>query len=306
MRQHDDGELDVSRIAAACEQRLAARCPGDSDLAVRTLARLTPDRWTLEWYLPWWLAASFGLDRALAVELVESNVLGLVAIRLEDDLIDDEVARSDLASAGRLMTAALDEALDLYRRRLPASSPLWPFLDRTLTAWRRASASPEGPDELASLGAPLKVTAYGICLLGARPDAWPRLERCLDLAMSALVRYDQVSDWEADVAAGRGNAFVTAIGSRSQLAVLRGERHAAMLVALLTTDAARDAFRRINADATAAARLAESVGCEPLAAFLSRYAIQATSEGAAIATHYQDVARQVTSLIFGNAPTPAT
>lgn len=305
MRQHDEAELDVQRIAAACERRLAARCPRDVDLAVRTLARLTPDRWTLEWHLPRWLAASLGLDGRLADELVQSNVLGLVAIRLEDDLLDGEVSPSDLGAARRICAAAFDDALDVYRRRLPASSPFWPMLDRTMAAWRLESRRIEGPGELAALGAPLKAAAFGICLLATRPDAWPRLERCLELALSALVRYDHISDWEADLAAGRGNAFVANISARPGRAG-PGAQSAATLLALLTTDVARHEFAAIEADARSAARIAESLAVAPLSAFLMRYADEVASEGAKIATHYHEVAQRATSSIFGNAPRPAT
>ena len=145
-----------------------------------------------------------------------SNVIGLVSIRLQDDLLDGDIAAADVRGATRLGAAMFDEAVAVYRRRFDGASPFWPFLERSMAEWRRASAG-DGPlrwAELPDRGAPLKVAAFASCLLADRADRWELVERCLDHALVALVRYDQVCDWEDDLRADRRNAFVAAVSPR--------------------------------------------------------------------------------------------
>jgi hypothetical protein len=301
MRPTDVPELDVERIAAAFERRVEAACPDERDLAVRTLRRLTPANWTLEWYLPWWLGHAFGLDPVVAAEIVLSNVLGLVSIRLQDDLLDGDVAADDVRGATRLGAALFDEAVAAYRPRFDAASPFWPFLERSMAEWRRASAgdSPQHGADLPRRGAPLKVAGYATCLLAGRPDRWELVDRCLDHALVALVRYDQVVDWEEDLVADRWNAFVATVSPLPQSPANRDRNRSAVLASLLTRVVVADEFAAVRAEAVRAARLAAELGCPPLAAYLSRYAERTAAQGAEIEAHYRGVAERATTLMFG-------
>ena len=89
-------ELDIHRVSSAYLQAVETARPEHLELPRRLLQRLDPDRWRLEWCLPWWLGRAFGLDVEIADELVLSNVLGLGAIRLRDDLVDGEVAADEI------------------------------------------------------------------------------------------------------------------------------------------------------------------------------------------------------------------
>jgi hypothetical protein len=307
MRSTDTAELDVHRVAAAFERRVEAACPDERDLAIRTLRRLTPGKWTLEWYLPWWLGHAVGLDPAVAEEIVLSDVLGLASVRLQDDLLDGEIAEDDVPGAARLSAALFDEAVAIHRRRFDAASPFWPFLERSMAEWDRASAG-DGASRGADLplrGAPLKVGAFAVCLLARRMDRWVLVERCLDHALAALVRYDQVRDWEDDLRADRWNAFVAAVSSLPQRPATRDRNRSAVLAALLTRGAAAAEFGRIRAEALRAAHLAVEVGCPPLAGFLSGYAERTAAQGAEVEAHYRGAAERARTLMFG-ASAPRT
>jgi hypothetical protein len=301
MRPTDVPELDVAQIVTAFERRVEAACPDERDLAIRTLRNLTPAKWTLEWYLPWWLGRAFGLDPVVAAEIVLSNVLGLVSIRLQDDLLDGDIAAADVRGATRVGATLFDEAVAVYRDRFDGASPFWPFLERTMAEWRRSSAG-VGPQRWADLprrGAPLKVAGFATCLLADRADRWELVERCLDHALAALVRYDQVCDWEDDLRADRWNAFVAAVSPLPQSPANRDRNRSTVLAALLTRRVATDEFRRIRAEALRAAHLAAELGCPPLAAHLYGQAESTAAQGAEIEAHYREAAERATTLIFG-------
>ena len=303
MRLPDVSELDVAQIVTAFERRAEAVCPDERDLAIRSLRRLTPANWTLEWYLPWWLGQAFGLDPVVAEETVLSNVLGLVSIRLQDDLFDRDVAAADVPGATRLSAALFDEAVAVYRRRIDGASPFWQFLERSMAEWRRASAG-DGPLRVADLpcrGAPLKVAGFATCLLADRADRWELVDRCLDHALAALVRYDHVCDWEDDLRADRWNAFVAALSPLPQSSANRDRNRSAVLAALLTREVVTAEFGWIRDETLRAARLAAELGCPPLAAHLFGYAERTVAQGAEIQAHYRGAAERATTLIFGTS-----
>ena len=306
MRSTDVPELSVARVLAAYEQRAAAICPEEMALAARSVRRLMPPNWTLEWYLPWWLGHAFELDASVAEDIVVSNVLGLVSIRLQDDLYDGELGSEDVAGARRLSAALFDEAVAVYRRRFHATSPFWAFLERSMAEWRRASAG-DGAQRGADLpgrGAPLKVAGFATCLLAGRVDRWEVLDHCLDHALTALVRYDQVRDWEDDLRAGRWNAFVAGVSPDPQTSANRGRIRSAVLAEMMTHGVVAAEFGRVQADAVRAARLAAELGSPPLAAYLSNYADRTSAQGAEIETHYRSAADRAATLMFGMASRP--
>jgi hypothetical protein len=292
--------LDVASITAAVEARAAATCGDDLALAARTLRRLPPARWALEWQLPWWLGHAWGLEPEIAEALVVSNVLGLVAIRLRDDVDDGEVPEDEVEAARRVSAALFDAALDAYRDRFEATSPIWPFLDRTMAEFRDASEGRALPAErLGSRAAPLRVGAFAVCLLSSRSYASSGLKACLDRALAALVRYDQLCDWEADLDAGRWNSFVASQVDRPQDPDHRAANRSAVLAALMTRRAARTELGLVAADSLAGARLAGRLGCAPLAEFLSDNASRATRQGEALEAHYRTAASTAAQLFFG-------
>jgi hypothetical protein len=266
------------------------------------LARLDPARWTIEWHLPHWLAARFGLPAEVADALTESNVLGLLSVRLTDDVVDDDIDPADAREAQTLAAAALDAALRPYRELFPPDSPLWPFLNRSMAAWRAGANGPEH----ATRAAPIKIAAFGCCLLAGRSDVWPGLDRCLDHAMTALVLYDQFFDWEADLSAGRWNAFVALVVGGDPAQRRAARTRAAVLTAMLTLEVVSEHFRRIAAEAEAAARLGDALGLDELAGYMRSWASAAALQGEGVADHYGRAADQATRLMFPHAVAAST
>lgn len=290
--------LDVNAIAASVLAQTATLPERERELAARTLQRLQSPNWTLEWHLPWWLGETFGVPCPIAHRAVASNVLGLMAVRLRDDADDGELDDIDREPAERLAAALLDAAIELYRPMIEPDAPFWRELDGWLTAWRTASARNDGRAPLAARGAPLKAGARAMMLLGHRPEAWPLVERCLDGALTALALYDDASDWERDLEAGRWNAFVAAVGVADQRPANRDANRTRVLLALLDDGAATRAYGRVSAQAGRAAVLAAEVGCQPLAEHLRAVAGRAVLEGDAIEAHYAAAAGRMTRMLL--------
>jgi hypothetical protein len=287
-------DLDIAGVAAAYERRVLEACPEHLPLARSLLERLPPARWTLEWHLPWWLGQAFGLDAAVSREIVLSNVLGLGSIRLQDDLADGEVPAAEIDAARQLAAVLYDAALEPYRDWFDAGSPFWGHLEERMAAWRSASS-------LASRGAPLHVAAIATCLLAGRMDAYSTLEPCLDHALEALVRYDHVADWEADLANGRWNAFVAAASTGPQVPDAHDRHRAATLVAMLTSDAVTAWFDRIDDGFAQAAALADTLDppVPPLVDHLRSFAAGVRLQAAGIDKHFRELGDQATKRWFG-------
>jgi len=296
--------LAVTRIAAEIERRVAVANPAGHGLARRTLAELTPERWTLEWHLPWWVGRAFGLAADACELLVTGNVLGLLALHLEDDLRDGDVPAGEVREAASLAKALLREAISTYATLLPPTSPFWPFLELALARWRVAQAGEAMVNRVeADRAAPVRVAGFAVCELTARGDRWPLLEQCLDHGLSALVRYDQLVDWEADLAAGRWNAFVAGVVRGPQDAAHRERNRAAVLVALLTGRTAAAEYSLVESDARAAASIAAELAIQPLATYFEAYAARTADQGVVVQRHYDRVADRAVEVMFGSRST---
>jgi hypothetical protein len=290
----DRDEISVRILRAiASRERRQPRLVG---LARLELERLSPDRWTIEWHLPAWLGRRFDLDPGLVDALVRSNVLGLLSVRLGDDLEDGEVALADVPTARALAEIAYEEALAGYRAWFDDRSAIWPFLERSMAAWR---AGATGAD-LAARGAPIRIAGFACCLAAGQVDLWPTLERSLDGAVTALVLYDQFCDWEVDLAAGRWNAFVArAVGADREPAVWCDRDRATVLTAMLTRPIVREHFDAATRAAREAAALAKEIGVVELAAFLDTWAARTTEQRDMVADHYRRAGDRAAQLFFG-------
>ena len=289
--------LDAHAIAADVLAQIDMRSPELTGLAQARLERLTPERWAIEWHIPTWLREGLDLHSGLVDALTRSNVLGLLAVRLEDDLEDGDVIAAEVADARQLARVALDLALAGYRQWFDAGSAIWPFIDRSM-AEQRAGGS--GAD-LALRGAPVKIAGFAACLQADRLDLWPALEQSLDGAVIALVLYDQFFDWEADLHAGRWNAFVAAVVGAEQEPARRGRNRARVLTSMLTGPVVTEHFRAAVRAATDAVAVAAGVGVVGLAEFLTSWAGQASEQAAEIAAHYHEAAERATRLLLGTS-----
>jgi len=297
-----DAELDTQAVLAAYQARLADLGLDGLSLAARLRQRLLPERWVLEWHLPWWLGHEFGLDPETCTQLVLSNVLGLGSIRLQDDLRDGEVAESDVASATILAAALYEAALDFYRVRFASSSPIWLQLETRMAEWR-ASIGAEGvtgePEVLARRAAPLKISAVAVCLLTGRYDQLAPVEAMLDHALAALVRSDDFFDWRADLAAGRWNAFVASASALPQVAELTLANRSNVLAAMMAADAVSAYFAVIRRDVKHAIALAEELRVPALAAYLGTFGSGLEQEGAALHARYRGLGECAAEVLLG-------
>jgi hypothetical protein len=300
----DVSQLDIDAVRTAFEARVREACPDLLGPSRRLLDRLAPSRWTLEWYLPWWLGRALALDPATAHEIVLSNVLGLGSIRLQDDLADGEIPTGETDDAHRLAAALYDAALAPYRARFEPSSPFWDHLESAMRAWRVAATN-DGPARLAARGAPLKISADAVCRLAGRASACAAIEPCLDHALEALVRLDHLADWRADLDAGRWNAFVADVSSGAQVPEAHAWHRRAVLVAMMTTDVVADQVARIRSDFLRAAAFAEALGEDEgvplpeLVEHLERLAVDAAVQGARLGEHYRDLGDRAAKLLSG-------
>jgi hypothetical protein len=264
---------------------------------MRLMERLAPERWMLEWHLPWWLGHALELDSDVVRAFVLSNVLGLGSIRLQDDLADGEVAHGNVAAATALSATLYQAAIEPYRSAFRSGSPFWAHLEGSMAAWRAASGE-EG--QLAARGAPLKISAFAICLLAARVDLYPDLDRLLDDALEALVLYDHIADWQADLEAGRWNAFIAGISAGPQVPAERVRHRRAVLVAMMTTDAIAIHIGRVEAGVLRAADRADNLGVPvpALATHLRRFACQAGEQGRDLQAHYRELGDRAARLLL--------
>lgn len=295
---HGLPELDTLALATAYERRALAACPQHLPLALRVLHRLDPARWALEWHLPWWLGAELQLDTTLSRELVLSNILGLASIRLRDDLLDGDVDSGDALAVPQLSAALYEAAIDVYRSLFPPSSELWVELAMRMAEWRAAVADNAAPPRadadpdaiarhLARRGAPLKVSAFAVCLLAGWTDVYPTLARGLDHALAAMVLYDHLCDWQDDLAAGRWNAFALE------------KNRAEVLAAMMATDAIGTYVVRIHVEFDMAQKIVADLGLRGLATQLAATAAKVDQHAMQLQAHYRMVNERAVALMFG-------
>ena len=287
--------LDSDVVVDAALRRIAERAPGLEALARGRLGRLTPDRWAIEWNLPAWLGRRFELDPRFVEALTRSNVLGLLSIRLQDDLHDGEVPTLEVPATHELAGLAFDAAVAEYRAWFDDTSPIWAFIDRSIAEWRAGADSVD----LAARGAPIRIAGYACCLQAGRLDVWPALQRSLDGAVTALVRYDQLCDWESDLDAGRWNAFVAGVAGAEHSPGRRDRNRAAVLTAMLTRPLVRQEFDSAVRSATEAAGLADDLGIGELAGFLGDWAERTSGQGMKVANHYEHAGDEAARLLLG-------
>ena len=289
-------------ISLAYRERVATSCPDALPLAIRLWERVDPAHWMLEWHLPVWMGDAFGLSRGVSSELVLSNVLGLASIRLQDDLADGEVDAPDVSAAYSLSAALYDAALDVYRRRFSSSSPFWARLAAWMREWRSADGQTmHAPIDLARRGAPLKISAFAVCLLAHRSSLFHVVDACLDHALAAMVMYDHVCDWPEDLAAGRWNAFVARYGSHPQLPVNASANRSSVLAAMMARRAVANQFALIQVELDRATRAADDLGSEPLTEYLQGLMDKLGREANLLERRYAELGDEARELVFGKS-----
>ncbi len=293
-------EMDAEGVSAAYEIRVRAVLGGELPDELRLRDRLDPQHWALEWNLARWLGQAYGLEPRLSAEICLSNVLGLASIRLRDDLEDGELSAPTRAlSAAQTSDRLYEEALLVYRRTFDPESVFWTYLHQRMDEWRAATVDGGSPGQLAGRGAPLKVSAFAVCLLAERQDQFPVIDRCLDHALAGMVRYDHLVDWRDDLAAGRWNAFVAASTEARKGARASGPD---VQVTMMTTDVIPAYFALIVEELNRAATLAAGAGVHGLASHLTQTARDLEEQGVGLADRYREISERAQHLVFGIQP----
>lgn len=273
---------DSAEVAARARYSVAleATTPELACLGRRLLERIAPPNWTLEWSLPGWVGEPLGLSAELTAELTAANVYGLAYVRLQDDLVDDEVAGEDRAAALLLSTLLYQKWLQVYIGLFAGASLFWGFFERYMAQWAAATLGGRRPaatlnlyDDaalrgLAELGAPLKICVAGACLLAGRDVSIPRLEAALDHLLSSAVLLDHVQDWAADVVAGRYNVFVAHLTGLPQTPDRAEANRSAALAELVFGKGGRPYFAVLQQQLRAAADEARATGVCALADYV--------------------------------------
>jgi hypothetical protein len=296
----DADRLDIEALHSAYVARVAETFPGGLAPAELLWRRIQPGQWELEWYLPLWLGKRLGVDHERSIAMVLGNVLGLASLRLQDDVRDGEVDAFERERANRLSGALYRLAVAEYRALLPPSSPFWLELELRMAEWQRAADADVSPASggaalyrLASRGAPLKLCARAMVELTSRQDMWPRLSRCLDNALSAMVLFDHACDWQEDLAGGRPNAFAAAASPHAPATQAR------VFAAMMGGQVIAPYFATVHAAFDRAARLADDLRIEPLAGYLRRQANAIEREALRLDAHYSNLGDVSMAIVFG-------
>jgi hypothetical protein len=217
-------------------------------------------------------------------------------------MADDEVDAADQSAAGALSAALYDAALDVYRHRFSSSSPFWPRLATWMREWHKADqCAMSAPTDLARRGAPLKISAFAVCLLAGKSSLFKMVDACLDHALAAMVMYDHVCDWREDLAAGRWNAFVARYGSHPQRPGNASANRSSVIAAMMARRAVADWFALIQIELERAARTATELGSEPLTAYLVGLALKLGQEANQLEQRYAALGDAAFALVFGTA-----
>lgn len=296
-------EMETERISTAYEIRVRALLGGTFPQELMLRDGLDPQRWILEWNLAGWLGQAYGLDARLTDEISVSNLLGLASIRLRDDAEDGELPASTGAAAAIDISDRLyKDALVIYRRSFDRASDFWAYVSEQMSEWRAASVDGGSPNRIAGRGAPLKISAFGVCRLTDRGGLFPLISQCLDHALTAMVHYDHVVDWREDLAAGRWNAFIQASVKSGESTRATRPSDADVQLAMLTTDAIEAYFGGIVGDLERASTLARAAEVPLLATHLADTAADLGDQGVTLANRYRDMAGRARQLLFGIQP----
>jgi hypothetical protein len=307
-------DLEPRAVVDTAIDRMRSADPEHLPAVSAVIARLDPARWTLEWYLPWWLGRAFELSSDVAFELVVSDVLGLASIRIEDDLADGHIPAEEIESSRAVSRTLYEEALRPYRSWFGARHEIWSRIETWMGEWRDAADGADadasdaidlgGADpatrRLAARATPLRIPAFAVCVLAGREQDFATVDRCLDHALAALVLYDHLVDREDDLDAGCWNALVAAASPLPQTSEHRDRNRAALRVALMTDGAAEELGRRIEAELEEAGAVSEGLGCPPLTDYLRASGARARVQALEVDAHYRGVAEQATQLLFGD------
>lgn len=226
----DSYELDLDWVQAQVDRFLETLPPGLSQVAKDYLRRLDRQQAQLEWHLPLWLGRTFGIPIAQSRRVTLTNVLGMIYIRIHNDLMDADAHITRQFELAALAPLLYTRCIKVFTTLFPSESSFWEHLERYLSEWAKAldwerqthwhQARPYTQDEIefvtAGKGAPIKIGFAAIALLAGRENDLPELETIIDLRSAIAQIFDDLSDWREDWQQGRFNIFLTTALSEQQ------------------------------------------------------------------------------------------
>lgn len=281
---------EVACLLTQCRSALDQVSPALGSWGSALLEAHSPARWPVEWHLPWWLARDLRLSDDTWRGLTVCNLLGLGYVRLQDHLAEQTTAAGLTAGRQAVLAGVFHEAALAGLSAMFAGIPaFWQhrhtFMAQWLAALPEDAVALDGPGDrwpeqdvlrLAARGAPLKITAAGVCLLAGRADAIPALADTLDHLLAAQVLLDHMDDWREDAEGGRFNALVAyAAGASRPATAARDQDAASSVLALLMTGDPAGYFAHIERHAARAKALAAALPCAGLADFISALEVEA-------------------------------
>jgi hypothetical protein len=226
----DSYESDLDWVQAQVDSFLETLPSGLSQVAQDYLQRLDRQRAQLEWHLPLWLGRTFGVPIAQSRRVALTNVLGMIYIRIHNDLMDADAHLTQQFELATLAPLLYTRCIKIFTTLFPADSSFWGHLERYLGEWAAAldwerqyhwhQARPYTQDEIefvtAGKGSPIKIGFAAIALLAGRENDLPELEKIIDLRSAIAQIFDDLSDWREDWQQGRFNIFLTTALSEQQ------------------------------------------------------------------------------------------
>lgn len=247
-------------------------------LAHRYLERLSSEKAQLEWCLPLWLAQSLGVSRDVARTMGVTNVLGMIYVRIQNDVMDGDVASEDVANLLTLSSLLYTRCLRLFTTVFAAESPFWGYLQACLQEWAAAIAwERQGhyqrlarytEEEIlwvtAGKGAPEKICCAGLAILADREGAIPHLAKALDLRSTIAQLFDDFCDWREDWQRGRYNIFLSMVLTENSSTQPTSMSLAQLYTLIYRSRQAITLFDRTDQYALMAQESVAELACEPI------------------------------------------
>ncbi len=306
----DDARLQQAR--ARFQLQLQALPSGSARIGDSLIDKLSPPGWTLEWYLPKWLATTFELAEETTDELIVANLFGLCFVGLQDRLLDDEADSSFRHDASILSTALHHWWLERHVLVCGDDAWFWAHFSRIMAEWWGATAvsnvQPAGEfadvlrdawQLLAHRASPLKVCCVAVTRLAHRQQLLPALEESLDHLHVAAVLLDHAQDWQEDLAAGRYNAFVHFLSPGEQVAENLAMHEQRVMEDLWFGDRATAYFEPAHAQLDLALSAAQQVHCPPFHEFIAQYHLRLNRYDRTMRQSARAILEQTTTQLFG-------
>lgn len=173
----------------------------------------------ITYLLPYWMDDVTGLGSRVCRDLAAGSICAMMHYSIVDDLMDRPEAAADsrrMLALGQLFHAAFQTRYARHVRAEPER--LWMLYERYTAEWAAAvgreserRADPLDVRQLAGKSAPVKLGAAAMLITAGMDERLPEIEHAIELALAVLQLSDDWQDWDEDLHAPSGNAFLTIV-----------------------------------------------------------------------------------------------